>query len=270
MALQLKGLSLRTGVVQSPMADCTDHAIPLVAPEQGHEFAIQEMVTQTKNQTADARDWPVMGTRDLSGRERGRLFMQLPTDAHEASRRPQGAALRSDGGPRFNEVAERSGISDVYNGRGIAVADYNHDGYLDLYIANQGAPSCFYVNQTGSWSTESPSPPRGFLRLRLVGRTDQGITVGDRVFASTADAVGARVTLETATGKQIREVQGGMGFASQSEHALHFGVPDVSAVERITIQWPSGRTQEFAGDAARALVNRHTCIVEGGDEVSSW
>jgi len=237
--------------------------------DKNYWFAIQEMVTQTKNQTADARDWPVMGTRDLSGRERGRLFMQLPPDAHESSRRPQGATLQGEDGPRFIEVAEASGITDVYNGRGIAVADYNHDGYLDLYVANQGAPSCFYVNQTGSSGTEGKAPSHGFLRLKLVGRPDQGITVGDRVFASTADAVGARVTLETATGKQLREVQGGMGFASQSEHAVHFGVPDVSVVERITIQWPSGRVQEFAGEKARALMSKHVRLLEGDDEVTT-
>jgi hypothetical protein len=68
----------------------------------------------------------------------------------------------------------------------------------------------------------------------------------------------------------IREVQGGMGFASQSEHAVHFGLPEPATVSRITIAWPSGRTQEFAGDAIRALVNHHVRIVEGSNEVSSW
>lgn len=45
MALQLKGLSLKTGVVQSPMANCTDLAFRLVAREKGLEFAFLEMVS---------------------------------------------------------------------------------------------------------------------------------------------------------------------------------------------------------------------------------
>ncbi|TBR17108.1 tRNA dihydrouridine synthase DusB [bacterium] len=45
MALQLKGLSLKTGVVQSPMANCTDLAFRLIAREKGLEFAFLEMVS---------------------------------------------------------------------------------------------------------------------------------------------------------------------------------------------------------------------------------
>ena len=158
-------------------------------------------------------------------------------------------------------MAEQAGIVETYNGRGIAVADFNLDGALDMYIANQGAPSCYYVNTTFDGKASRP----GFLRLLLVGRPDMGIKVGGRVLASTANAVGARVTLHTAKGIQLREVQGGMGFASQSEYAVHFGVPNPAAVERITVQWPSSRVQEIVGEKARALINHHVRLVEGGE-----
>jgi hypothetical protein len=62
----------------------------------------------------------------------------------------------------------------------------------------------------------------------------------------------------------MREVQCGMGFASQSEYAVHFGIPDASAVERITVQWPSSRVQEIEGEQARALINHHVRWVEEG------
>ena len=128
-----------------------------------------------------------------------------------------------------------------------------------MYIANQGAPSCYYVNHSGSASKQEQG---GFFWLRLIGAPDSPVQVGSRKLSSTKDAVGARVTVYTAGGQMVREVQGGMGFASQSEHALHFGVPDATAVERITIQWPSGRVQELAADAARALLNKHSRIIE--------
>lgn len=218
-------------------------------PDHNYWYQIQEMVTQTKNQTADAADWPVMGKRDLSGHDRKRLFMQI----HPAARG------RASPDPKFIELAERAGIVETYNGRGAAVADFNLDGALDLYVANQGAPSCYYVNTTFARKSARP----GFLRLKLVGRPDLGLKVGGRVLASTTDAVGARVTLQTRTALLMREVQGGMGFASQSEYALHFGVPDPDAVERITIQWPSSRVQEIVGEPARSLINHHVRWVEG-------
>ncbi len=151
-------------------------------PDHNYWYQIQEMVTQTKNQTTDAADWPVMGTRDLSGHERGRLFIQLPPSGKD------GAA-----GPRFAEVAERCGITDTFNGRGIALADYNLDGAIDMYVANQGAPSCYYVN-----ASPSPAKGRGFMRITL-DRRRRPVRVnqlqqprrdlGDRGFAPLAHPV---------------------------------------------------------------------------------
>lgn len=241
-------------------------------PGRNYWYQIQEMVTQTKNQTTDARDWPVMGDRDISGHERGRLFLQLPAPPRRERKATlsasAGSARAADGLPAFAEVAAQAGITDTYNGRGIAIADFNHDGYLDMYIANQGAPACYYVNESGSRVRGADAKRNGFLWMKLVGRPDLPVTLAGRTFASTRDAVGARVTVETDGLRMIREVQGGMGFSSQSEHAVAFGLPGDSVVSKITIQWPSGRSQTFLGDAARALVNRHVRIVEGSSEVS--
>jgi hypothetical protein len=233
-------------------------------PNANYWYRIQEMVTQTKNQTTDAADWPAMGDRDLSGHDHKRLFMQVhpqPVGGAAGNGSVPGAKAAPD--PKFVEMAERAGLRDTYNGRGIAVADFNLDGALDMYVANQGAPSCYYVNT----SFRGKRGPTGFLRLKLIGRPDLPVKVGERMLASTRDAVGARVTLHTRTGIQMREVQGGMGFASQSEYAVHFGVPDAAAVERITIQWPSSRVQEIVDAKARALINHHVRLVEGGEPV---
>jgi hypothetical protein len=95
------------------------------------------------------------------------------------------------------------------------------------------------------------------------------VTVGNRKFASTSDAVGARVTVWTSVGRQIREVQGGMGFASQSDHAIHVGIPRSQTVQRITIRWPSGRIREFGSSEVGSMLDRHIRIVEGSAELST-
>ena len=218
--------------------------------DRNYWYQIQEMVTQTKNQTVDAADWPVMGDRDLSGHDHKRLFMQV---------HPRAGQPPAD--PRFRDMAEAAGITETYNGRGVAVADFNLDGALDVYLANQGAPACYFVNTTFRGKR---SPP-GFLRLLLIGWPELGVQVGDRLLASTRNAVGARITVRSRSALQMREVQGGMGFASQSEYPVHFGIPDPASVERITVQWPSSRVQEFAGERARRLINHHVRLVENGE-----
>ena len=233
-------------------------------PDRNYWYQIQDMVTQTKNQTADAADWPVMGTRDLSGRERGRLFIQVPRrkSTDDATTATTTGARGRTAAPRFVEVARQAGISDTYNGRGIAVADFNLDGYVDLYVANQGAPSCYYVNRSAQRSRAERAAP-GFMRIKLVGRPGEPLAVADRVFASARDAVGARVILSTSAGQLMREVQGGMGFASQSEHTLHFGLPIDAELQGIEVRWPSGRVQTLPASVAETLRNQHVEIVEG-------
>ena len=238
--------------------------------ERNYWFQIQEMVTQTKNQTADARVWPAMEDRDLSGHERGRLFLQLPR-SHLPTQDNLKVLPSEDGYiPRFADVAAESGITDTYNGRGIATADFNGDGWLDMFVANQGAPATYYVNQgrADEKADGNRADPTGFLRLHLVGRPDAPQTLGTRSFASTRDAVGARVTLFIQDGAQHREVQGGMGFASQSEHVVHFGVPEKEKVTGISIRWPSGRSQSIKKDSMQEMLNRMTRIEEPVEELA--
>lgn len=216
---------------------------------QNYWFQLQEMVTQTRNQTADARDWPVMGARDLSGREPSRLFIQIPPDGTTKS------------GPRFTDVAESAGITDLWNGRGIALADFDRDGDMDIYVANQGAPAVYYVNQLNTRDTHRAN----FLHIRLVGDPDFPLEMGDRRFASTRDAVGARILVETSHGTFLREVQGGQGFAGQSDYALHVGLPESADILRIIIRWPSGREDLLPPATTTKLVNRHAVIEEGSN-----
>jgi hypothetical protein len=103
------------------------------ARDRTYWYALQEMVTQLKNATSDASDWPEMGDRDLSGYEPSRLWLQVPSK--------DGA-----GEIAFVEVAGQVGIDDLDNGRGAVLLDAENDGDLDLYVANQGQDGLYYRN----------------------------------------------------------------------------------------------------------------------------
>jgi hypothetical protein len=216
-------------------------------PEHTYWYALQEMVTQLKNATADAADWPVMEDRDLSGYEANRLWLQT--------------AVPGDDELRFEEVALHTGIADLYNGRGVAVFDSDDDGDLDIYIANQGAPGTYYRNLL----QQADAPRRHWIRLRLQG-DPTGVPAGNgRRLASTADAIGARVQVTAAGMVQSREVDGGCGFAGQSERTVHIGLGDTTSVDSVVIRWPSGRETRLTGMRAAALIDRTTTVREADE-----
>ena len=157
-----------------------------------------------------------MGERTFSGYEPSRLF-------------------RNDGSA-FLDVAEQEGIDDRLDGRGIAVADFDGDGWLDLYVANQGARPALYRN-------------RGLPERHWIG-FDLGMT------GRNTGAVGARVTVSAGDLTQIREVDGGNGFASQSSPILHFGLGGRTQVDEATVRWPDGVVEVLRRPPVDRVVRR--------------
>ena len=114
--------------------------------------------------------------------------------------------------------------------RGLAVADFDGDGAAEIAVANMtGGPALFRVEG-----------PRGnSLSLRLEGKTNRS-------------AIGARVRLTVGGVTQVREVQSGGSYASQSDLALLFGLGTAAAADRIEIRWPDGATETLERPAAGA------------------
>jgi hypothetical protein len=85
------------------------------------------------------------------------------------------------------------------------------------------------------------------LRLTLSGTT------------SNRDAIGARVRVTAGGITQTRLVKSGSSYLSQSELPLTFGLGPRDQVDRVVVDWPSGRTDDFT----RVATGRAYRIVEG-------
>jgi enediyne biosynthesis protein E4 len=153
---------------------------------------------------SDAKNWPAMNGRSLSGYQRKRVWM-------------------NDGLGRFTDVAQVVGVTDVYDGRAVALADLGNRGALDVIVANQRGPLLVYRNTV--------QPGRHWVDFELEGR------------ASNRSAIGARVELHWNNKVQVQEVNGGSGFSAQNQRKLHFGLGAVPSVDRVVIRWPSGHKQ---------------------------
>lgn len=163
---------------------------------------------------SDAKNWPAMKGRSLSGYQQKRLWL-------------------NGGDGRFTEVAQAVGATDTYDGRAIALADLENRGALDIIVANQAGPLLLYRNQV--------NPNRHWVEFDLEGTT------------SNRSAIGAQVRLEWNGQQQLQEVVAASGFAAQNQHRLHFGLGAANKVERVEIRWPDGRTQSLASPAIDQL-----------------
>ena len=136
----------------------------------------------------------------------------------------------------FLDLSALSGAADFASGRGVALADVDRDGLMDVFVINRAGQSVFYRNVTaasGHW-----------LGLHLTG------TVSNR------DACGARVLVSAAGGRQLREVFcGSVGLSSGSDTDLHVGLGTATSATKVTVTWPSGRRQVVRNVAADQLVN---------------
>ncbi|MFZ0199815.1 MAG: CRTAC1 family protein [Candidatus Sulfotelmatobacter sp.] len=138
----------------------------------------------------------------------------------------------NDGGGKFRDVAAElgGGFERPKVGRGLAYADFDRDGDLDLLLTTNNGAAYLYRNDglTGNRS----------IRFRLIGTK------------SNRDAIGATVRIVSGGLSQSRMVKSGSSYLSQSELPLTFGLEKHDRVEQVVITWPSGRTEEFTNLAA--------------------
>lgn len=134
---------------------------------------------------------------------------------------------------RFTDVAMAVGADDMKDGRGMAVADFDNDGALDIVINDNPGDSGDASRARPALLRNNIGSRRNWLAVELTGTK------------SNRDAVGAMVTIENGGGKQLRLVSAGSGFASQNSERLYFGLNDKTQADALTVRWPSGRVENF-------------------------
>jgi hypothetical protein len=82
---------------------------------------------------------------------------------------------------------------------------------------------------------------------------------------SNRDAIGAKVTVIAGDRRYVQEVRSGSSYISNNDMRLHFGLGPAIAVTHITVRWPNGETEEFAGSPA----DRFISLTEGSGKPSS-
>ena len=147
------------------------------------------------------------------------------------------ALFRNRGDGTFEDISVVTHTDHTGCGRGLAVADYDGDGFLDLLVANMDQRPALLRN---------PGNGNSWLQVQLAGTQ------------SNRDGIGARLLLEAGGRRQIREIQSGTSFLSQNSLVAHFGLDKASNVDLLTVKWPSGVVQELT----RVPVNQKITVTE--------
>jgi len=145
----------------------------------------------------------------------------------------------NQGNGTFRDVAAEAGhdFAQPRVGRGLACADFDRDGDIDVLITTNNGPAVLFRNDL--WKGNRS------VRLRLRGTT------------SNRDAIGATVRIFHGGTSQSRMVKSGSSYLSQSELPVTFGVGTRDRIDRVVVSWPNGRTEEFKNVATGKA---HECV----------
>jgi len=139
--------------------------------------------------------------------------------------------MHNQGDGTFNEVsdpAELGGLAQPWRGRGLAVADYDNDGALDVLAMAQGSEPRLLHNQAGHGAGHNH-----WVSFR---------TVGTR---SNRDGIHARVQIRAGSARQTAVVRANSSYLSSSDRRLYFGLGASAKMEEVEISWPSGTREKF-------------------------
>lgn len=169
--------------------------------------------------------------------------------------------------------------------RNVIAADFDNDGYEELFFHNLGEPNRLFRQVNGEWRLTDPGDaalPDGLGTGAAVadidgdGRLELLLAHGEsapqplslfkanaaqhhwlRVTPKTrfgAPARGAVVKLTAGGRTQVRVIDGGSGYLCQMEPVAHFGLGDVTAVDSVRVTWPDGASATVRDTGVRRTV----------------
>ena len=150
-------------------------------------------------------------------------------------------------GGKFQDHARAVGLADYGIGRGSVVFDYDNDGDLDILVVNQVPVISDYPVPSVTKLFRNDSTTGNWIKIALKG-----------VQAET-HGIGSKIEVEAGGKKMIREIDGGgSSHLSQNSVIAHFGLGNVSKIDKITVYWTGGNKQTITN----ITVNQKITITE--------
>jgi hypothetical protein len=167
-----------------------------------------------KSIISDAQNWPAMDGKSQSGYQYNMIWL-------------------NDGNGNFLDASLDVCEKVTLDSRSVVFVDLWNRGVLDVVVANMNSKLLVYKNEVD-------------LSNNWIGFDLEGSK-------SNRSAIGATVVLYWDGKKQAQVITGGIGFCSQNQRKVHFGIGKNTSVEKVEIIWPSGNRQVINNPETRKL-----------------
>jgi hypothetical protein len=176
----------------------------------------------------------------------GHVYPEIEKVSPETHYKQHNTLFHNEANGKFVETSAAAGLAALTPraGRGVAFADFDNDGFVDVVVSNNGDPPTLLRNSANNGNH--------FLSFKLVG------------MKSNRDALGSRIRVTSGGISQIREIAGGGSYLSQSDLRANFGLAKNVVAESVEVTWPSGIHQVFHDVKA----DQFYLIEEGRSEIA--
>ena len=207
--------------VNGMVDDSLDRRFP---KPRNYWYAAEKVMLAPPNVHSYADRWPDLRGYEIFGHQANRIYLSRGDESSM----------------QFVDVAPQVGLTQLGNSRGVALADFNNQGALDVAITHQFGRLTLYRNTLHE-------------RDRAEGRVHHwiGLSIQGDGQKISREAVGTQVFVSyTQEGKhirQMREVQIANGFAAQNDKRLLVGLGEYDGPVEVEVHWYGADTQTYSG-----------------------
>ena len=217
----------------------TKKTVVTATPSPARLFMNREGKLIEESDKRGVNDRLISATNVVTGDFNNDMYLDLFVIASDDLGKQENLLLLNKGNGYFSVVSDAGGAAGNKIGVGdsVTTVDFDRDGFLDLLTATGGSMGR---------SLGLPSDNGAYHLYHNISNDNHWLEIDLEGTLSNKNGIGAIVRITTDNITQTRVQDNGVHHRSQNHQRLHFGLAKHTLIDKISVQWPSGQTQDLA------------------------